>query len=164
MLLLTPADTAMMVADAASVIASYQQPVVWFARITAATPGAVSAPDFDPIRSQVMTATGPSLGGGYQVTIGARTYLGYIPTPIIAAIADAASLVELTGEGIATAETPLALTSAACAKGDVLVLGTRRFVVEDDLDLLQAFATTLWRVLSLSLRAPGDPLYTLPLP
>lgn len=159
--LLSARDLAMMQADALRVITSYAQQVIWLQKVTPTTPGAVQASDYDSLRQQVLSMTGQSFGAGWVVTIGASTY-SYLPQPIVAAIAEEATQQQFLPEGFTTYEGPLAITQAALAKGDVLVLGTRRFVVGDTLDLLQAFATLLWHVVTLEARAAGNSVYTLP--
>ena len=164
MALLSARDLAMMQADAYSVIGAYAQTVIWLQHITERTPGAVPATDYDTLRSQVLTTDGPSSGGGWQLTVGSRTYEGYIPQAITVGIADTPNTTTTDLEGIAPYETSLAITQppTLLRKGDVLVMGAIRYVVGDSIDPLNAFGTILWQVSTIEQRLPGNWIYSLP--
>lgn len=159
-ILFTPKDANMMLADALTVLQTYDQDVIWLQRITEDMPGATEITGSWDIRQQMDNLSDGSFGVGLQLTDAANvTHLGWLPgVSITIAIAETPTsttreiggITEYT-ENVAIVQPPTVL-----AKGDILVMGARRFVVADNVDPLQAYSVMLWQVVTIEERAADN--------
>lgn len=150
-------------------LANYGQGVLLLRKIRVTDSGTpLPTTSRDAVRHQSVSFQDGTYGDGYQNTdpVTGQVRNGYyaaVPTGI--AINDKVTQSNVTGGGLSIYEKPLAYATPplVLGKGDVLIWGVIRYVVEDDITPLQVYGVTVLQIVTLEKRSLDNFIYALPL-
>lgn len=168
----TQADITSMKTALAGIIAGWANTLLWLRHIDSETPGATAASDWDSIRQQVVTNSGPSFGRGWQYN-GRGGYL--LPIPLVGGIWNDSTFETMQPEGLVLYSGAVLVYQAPAgmnvSKYDVIVDPSdtlispqgQRYAVGDELANVEAFGVSVYRYAALEARNITDPIYNVPL-